>query len=203
MAALGGRLKTPVAALATCLLVGCAATKVENTWTAEKPPPNKIQKFAVFAVTGSPSGRIAYEETLTQRLKDAGLPAVPGYDLVTFDEHPSKDEVIARMKAKQIDGALVSRIDRRTTKTESTPVWVGGGVPAYGFYDYWYAPVAVGTYTTEENEFIVETILFDLEDGRPYWMARSNTSRTNPTKFANDIARPVAESLKQSGLVTP
>jgi len=162
-------------------------------------PPNKIQKFAVFAVTGSPSGRIAYEETLTQRLKDAGLPAVPGYDLVTFDEHPSKDEVIARMKAKQIDGALVSCIDRRTTKTESTPVWVGGGVPAYGFYDYWYAPVAVGTYTTEENEFIVETILFDLEDGRPYWMARSNTSRTNPTKFAKDIAKPVADSLKESG----
>ena len=186
--------------VATCLLVGCAPTKIENTWTATQPPQQPIQKFAVFAVTGSPSGRIAYEETLTTRLKEAGLPAVPGYDLVTYDEHPSKEEVMRRLADKQIDGALVSRIDRRTTKTESSPVWVGGGVPTMGFYDYYYYPVAVGTYTTESNEFVVETVLYDLRDNKPYWAARSNTSRTAPTKFANDIAKPVADSLKESGL---
>ena len=195
-------MRASVASLASCLLVGCAATKIENTWTATQPPAQPIQKFAVFAVTGSPSGRIAYEETLTTRLKDAGLPAVPGYDLVTYDEHPSKEEVMRRLAEKQIDGALVSRIDRRTTKTESTPVWVGGGY-AVGFYDYYYTPVAMGTYTTESNEFVVETVLYDLRDNRPYWMARSNTSRTAPTKFANDIAKPVAESLKASGLFGP
>jgi hypothetical protein len=188
--------------LATCLLVGCAPTKIENTWTANPPPPQPIQKFAVFAVTGSPSGRIAYEETLTNRLKDAGLPAIPGYDLVTYDEHPSKEEVMRRLAEKGIDGALVSRVDRRTTKTESTPVWVGGGYSP-GFYDYWYTPVAVGTYTTESNEFIVETVLYSLRDNRPYWAARSNTSRTAPVKFANDIAKPVADSLKESGLFGP
>jgi hypothetical protein len=192
-------MKTVHAALATSLLFGCAATKIENTWTAGQPPPQPIQKFAVFAVTGSPSGRIAYEETLTTRLKEAGLPAVPGYDLVTYDEHPSKEEVMRRLEEKGIDGALVSRIDRKTTKTESTPVWVGGGYSP-GFYDYCYPPVAVGTYTTETNEFVVETVLYSLRDNRPYWAARSNTSRTAPTKFANDIAKPVADSLKESGL---
>jgi hypothetical protein len=188
--------------LATCLLVGCAATKIENTWTASQPPPEKIQKFAVFAVTGSPSGRVAYEETLTTRLKDAGLPAIPGYDLVTYDEHPSKDELMRRLQEKGIDAALVSRVDRKTTKTESTPVWVGGGY-APGFYDYYYTPVAMSTYTTETNEFVVETVLYSLKDNKPYWAARSNTSRTAPTKFANDIAKPVADSLKESGLFAP
>src|SRR5262250_1916827 len=100
------------AALATLLVLGCAPTQIENTWTASQPPQERTQKFAV---TGSPSGRIAYEETLTTRLKEAGLPAVPGYDLVTYDEHPSKEEVMRRLADKQIDGALVSRIDRRTT----------------------------------------------------------------------------------------
>jgi len=195
-------MRASLASLASCLLVGCAATKIENTWTATQPPAQPIQKFAVFAVTGSPSGRIAYEETLTTRLKDAGLPAVPGYDLVTYDEHPSKEEVMRRLEDKQIDGALVSRVDRRTTTTQSTPVWVGGGY-AVGFYDYYYTPVAMGTYTTESNEFVVETVLYDLRDNRPYWMARSNTSRTAPTKFANDIAKPVADSLKASGLFGP
>jgi hypothetical protein len=192
-------MKTLHAALLTTLLLGCAATKIENTWKSSQPPPQPIQKFAVFAVTGSPSGRIAYEETLTTRLKEAGLPAIPGYDLVTYDEHPSKEEVMRRLEEKGIDGALVSRVDRKTTKTESTPVWVGGGY-APGFYDYYYTPVAVGTYTTEANEFIVETVLYSLRDNRPYWAARSNTSRTAPTKFANDIAKPVADSLKESGL---
>ena len=195
-------MKIPLAALTTLLLLGCAATKIENTWKANEPPSQPIRKFAVFAVTGSPSGRIAYEDTLTQRLKEAGLPAVPGYDLVTYDEHPSKEEVLHRLEEKQIDGALVSRVDRRTTKTETTPVWVGGGYSP-GFYDYYYTPVAMGTYTTESNEFIVETVLYSLRDNRPYWMARSNTSRTNPTKFAQDIARPVADSLKESGLFGP
>lgn len=195
-------MRASVASLASCVLVGCAATKIENTWTAGQPPPQPIQKFAVFAVTGSPSGRIAYEETLTTRLKEAGLPAVAGYDLVTYDEHPSKEEVIRRLEEKQIDGALVSRVDRKTTKTESTPVWVGGGYSP-GFYDYYYTPVAVGTYTTESNEFVVETVLYSLRDNKPYWAARSNTSRTAPTKFANDIAKPVADSLKESGLFGP
>ena len=191
------------AALTTCLLAGCASTKIETLWKAPEAPARKIQKFVVFGVTGSPSGRIAYEETLTQRLQEAGLPAVPGYDLVTWDEHPSRDEVLRRIKEKQIDGALVSRIDRADVKTEYTPVFVGGGGTAVGFYDYWYAPAAVATYTTEESNYIVETILFDVDDGRPYWMARSNTSRTSPTKFAKDIARPVAQSLKESGLIGP
>jgi hypothetical protein len=192
-------MRAPLALLASCMLVGCAATKIENTWKASQPPSQPIQKFAVFAVTGSPSGRIAYEETLTTRLKEAGLPAIPGYDLVTYDEHPSKEEVMRRLEEKGIDGALVSRVDRKTTKTESSPVWVGGGY-APGFYDYYYTPVAVGTYTTETNEFVVETVLYSLRDNRPYWAARSNTSRTAPTKFANDIAKPVADSLKESGL---
>src|SRR5215813_12550034 len=133
------------AALTTCLLAGCASTKIEHLWKAPEAPARKIQKFVVFGVTGSPSGRIAYEETLTQRLQEAGLPAVPGYDLVTWDEHPERDEAVRRIKEKQIDGALVSRIERADVKTDYTPVFVGGGGVAYGFYDYWYAPPAVAT----------------------------------------------------------
>ena len=159
-------MRASLASLASCLLVGCAPTKIENTWTATQPPAQPIQKFAVFAVTGSPSGRIAYEDTLTQQLKEAGLPAVPGYDLVTYDEHPSKEEVMRRLGG-QADRRRAGEPGRpETTKTESTPVWVGGG-SAMGFYDYYYTPVAMGTYTTESNEFIIETVLYNLRDNQP------------------------------------
>jgi hypothetical protein len=190
-------------AMAALLLAGCASTKIESTWKSPELASKRIQRFAVFGVSGSPSGRIAFEDALTQRLQQRGLPAVPGYDIVAFDERPPKEEVIQRLKAKEIDGVLVSRVDRRTTKTETPPVFVGGGVYSTGFYDYWYAPVAVGSYTTESNEFIVESILYDLSDNKPLWMARSNTSRTSPGKFAQDIGGPVADALKSSGAFGP
>lgn len=184
-------------------LAGCARTKIESTWKSPEIASQRIQRFAVFGVTGSPSGRIAFEEALTQRLQQRGLPAIPGYDIVAFDERPEKEEVIQRLKAKDIDGVLVSRVDRRTTKTETSPVFVGGGVYSTGFYDYWYAPMAVGSYTTESNEFIVESILYNLADSKPLWMARSNTSSTSPGQFGKDIGGPVADSLKSSGAFGP
>ena len=195
-------LLTP-SAMAALLLAGCASTKIESTWKSPELASKRIQRFVVFGVSGSPSGRISFEEALTQRLQQRGLPAVPGYDIVAFDERPPKEEVLQRLKAKQIDGALVTRVDRRTTKTETTPVFVGGGTYYAGFYDYWYTPVAVGSYTTESNEFIVESILYDLLDSKPLWMARSNTSRTDPGKFGQDIAGPVADALKSSGAFGP
>jgi len=190
--------------LAVLLLAGCAATKVESTWTNPELAGRKMKTFAVFGVTGSPSGRIAFEEGLTNGLKDHGLDARPGYDFVLYDERPGKDAVIERLKAKGIEGVLVSKIARRTTKLESTPVFIGGSYGAIyggGFYDYWAAPMAVATYTTEENDFIVETVLYALDDNKPMWAMRTDTSRTSPSKFAGDIGGAVADDLKKAGLV--
>ena len=186
------------------LLAGCVSTRVESTWTNPTFPARRIQSFAVFGYTGSPSGRIAFEETLTQALRKKGLDAIPGYNFVTYDEWPSREEILRRLAAKNIEGVLVSKVARRTTKLESTPVFVGGSYGAIygaGFYDYWVAPMAVATYTTEENEFVVETVLYTLDDNKPMWAARSVTSRTSPSAFARDIGGAVADGLKQAGLV--
>jgi len=187
------------------LLAACAQTKVETTWKNPALASRQMKTFAVFGVTGSPSGRIEFEEKLTDGLKSRGLDARPGYDFVLYDERPAKEEVIQRLKAKGIEGVLVSKIARRNTKLESTPVYVGGGYgTAYygsGFYDYWYAPMAVSSYTTETNEFIVETVLYALTDDQPMWATRTNTKRTDPGAFAGDIAGSVATGLKTAGIV--
>jgi hypothetical protein len=91
----------------------------------------------------------------------------------------------------------VSRIDRKTTKTESSPVWVGGG-DRTGVLRLLLHAGAVGTYTTETNEFVVETVLYSsATNGRTG--PPGATPAAPPTKFANDIAKPVADSLKESG----
>jgi len=191
------------AAVTTCLLLGCASTQVQSTWKADQPPAQPIRPFVVFGVTGSSSGRIAFEQTLTKSLQQAGLPAVPGYDFVAYDEHPDRSEVTRRLQAKGIVGVLVTRIESQTDQLEITPVIVGTAVPINGYYDYWMAPVSVAysNYTTESVTSIVSTVLFDLTNARAYWMARSSTTRTDPVKFAGDLGPTVAEGLKSSGFV--
>ncbi|MGZ6131471.1 MAG: hypothetical protein ACXWLF_05570 [Myxococcaceae bacterium] len=186
----------------TFWVLGCASTNVQATWKADQPPPQQIRKFVVFGVTGSPSGRISFEETLTKSLQQAGLPAIPGYDFVAYDEYPDRSEVTRRLQEKGVDGVLVTRIESQTDDIQSTPVIVATGVPAYGYYDYWMAPaVAYGTYTTETTTSIVSTVLFDLTSARAYWMARASTTRTNPVKFATDLEPTVAQGLKSSGFI--
>ncbi len=189
----------------TCLLLCCASTKVQATWKADQPPPQPIRNFVVFGVTGSPSGRISFEQALTKSLQAAGLPAVPGYDFVAYDEYPDKSEVTRRLQAKGINGVLVTRIESSTDQIEVTPVIVGTTVPAVGYYDYWVAPmpVAYANYTTESVTSIVSTVLFDLTNARAYWMARSSTTRTDPVKFATDLEPTVAQGLKSSGFIAP
>lgn len=195
-------MKFGTAAVTTFLMMGCASTQVQATWKADQPPPQPIRKFVVFGVTGSPSGRISFEQALTKSLQEAGLPAIPGYDFVAYDEYPDRSEVTRRLQAKGVDGALITRIEGQTDDIQSTPVIVATGVPAYGYYDYWVTPaVAYGTYTTETTTSIVSTVLFDLTNARAYWMARSSTTRTNPVKFATDLEPTVAQGLKSSGFI--
>jgi len=190
---------------AVLLLASCVSTRVESTWTNPAFPARKIQSFAVFGYTGSPSGRIAFEETLTNALKRQGLDAIPGYNFVTYDEWPSREEILRRLAAQGVQAALISKVARRSTTEIVNPVVVGGAVSsgwdALGFYDYWVAPVSVAEYTTEDTQSVVETVLYALPDDKAMWAARSVTRRTDPVAFADDIAATVGSDLKKAGIV--
>jgi hypothetical protein len=190
---------------AALLLVSCVSTRVESTWTNPAFPGKRIQSFAVFGYTGSPSGRIAFEEALTKGLKQRGLDAIPGYNFVTYDEWPSRDEIVRRLAAKGVQALLMSKVASRSVTETINPVVVGGAVSSgwdsLGFYDYWVAPVSVAEYTTEDTQSVVETVLYALPDDKAMWAARSVTRRTDPVAFADDIAATVASDLKKAGIV--
>src|SRR5215813_13593021 len=187
------------------VLVGCASTKVESTWTNPALPGRKIQSFAVFASTGYPTGRIEFEQALTDALRRRGLDAIPGYNFVAYDEWPSRQEILARVQAKGLQAALISKTIQRFTSEQVNPVVVGGAVSsgwaALGFYDYWVAPLTFAEYTTEENRFVGETVLFALPDDRAMWAMRTSTRRTDPKDFADDIAATVAADLRKAGIL--
>jgi len=187
------------------LVASCASTKVDTTWTNPSFPARKIKSFAVFASTGYPTGRIEFEQALTDALRKRGLDAIPGYQFVAYDEYPGRDEILRRVQAKGIQAALISKTIQSFTKEQINPVVVGGAVSsgwdAAGFYEYWSAPLTFAEYTTEENKFVGETVLWALPDDKAMWAMRTSTRRTDPRAFADDIAATVAADLRKAGIV--
>jgi hypothetical protein len=179
------------AALGALLLVviSCASTKVQSTWTNPAFPARKIKSFAVFASTGYPSGRIEFEQALTDGLRKRGLDAIPGYQFVSYDEQLSKQEMLARVQAKGVQAALISKTIQSFTREQVNPVVVGGAVSsgwdAAGFY----------------GKFVGETVLWALPDDKAMWAMRTSTRRTDPGAFADDIAATVASDLRKAGIV--
>jgi hypothetical protein len=187
------------------VLLGCASTKVVSTWSNPALPARKIQSFAVFASTGYPTGRIEFEQQLTDALRRRGLDAIAGYNFVAYDEYPGKEEILRRVNAKGIQGALISKTIQKFTQDQINPVVVGGAVSsgwdAAGFYEYWSAPLTFAEYTTEENKFVGETVLWALPDDKAMWAMRTATRRTDPGAFADDIAATVAADLRRAGIL--
>jgi hypothetical protein len=184
----------------TLALVGCNKTTVESTWTNPALREKRITKVAVFGIAKNPGARIEFEEALTLALKDSNLNVVPGYDFVPFDEKPSREEVIERIKAAGVDGALVSRVVNMHVDDSKGPSWVGGTYVAtggyYGYYNtYAYAPV----YRVNEGEtsYDIETVLFLLEDDKAMWAARSSSKETSPKKLARTIGDAVVDAFRE------
>jgi hypothetical protein len=187
------------------VVLSCASTKVESTWTNPSFPARKIRSFAVFASTGYPTGRIEFEQQLTDALRRRGLDAIPGYKFVAYDEYPGRDEILRRVQAKGVQGALISKTIQSFTQEQINPVVVGGAVSsgwdAAGFYEYWSAPLTFAERTTEENKFVGETVLWALPDDKAMWAMRTTTRRTDPGAFADDIAATVAADLRRAGIL--
>jgi hypothetical protein len=184
----------------TLCLTGCATT-LDSVWRSPDLRAHKIATFAVFGRAGQPAGHVAFEQALTSGLQARGLLAVAGYSFMAFDEKPEQSVIVERLKAKHVEAVLVSRIVGRDAHPEAYPEWVGG--PADPYYYGWYGYMGTyGPYTTGSVEYTVETVLYDIEDKKPLWAARSTTTRKSPTDFANDIAGPMADELVSAGLIS-
>lgn len=168
-------------------------------------PGAEDQDLRRLASTGYPTGRIEFEQQLTDALRRRGLDAIAGYNFVAYDEYPGRDEILRRVQAKGIQGALISKTIQSFSQDQINPVVVGGAVSsgwdAAGFYEYWSAPLTFAEYTTEENKFIGETVLWALPDDKAMWAMRTATRRTDPGAFADDIAATVAADLRRAGIL--
>ena len=194
----------PLRALAVLVLslaaTGCASTHVVHEW--RNPEPASAQRFKKIMVTDisrQPGIRRSFEDEFVQRLKTAGVDAVPSYRFIPEDgpvEEPRRREALAQAGA---DATLVTRLVRVEQMYPASPYYYYPPIRG-GFYrGPWYGYYAPPPYPYEV--YVSESSLYDTAKNELVW---SGTVETSPTAISEDIPRyvdAVIEALQKQNLL--
>ena len=202
-------------AAAMLLATACATTKVTSDW---KDPSyaKKPGKMLVMALLDDGGQRRLLEDELTNKLKSAGVDAVPGYTVLPETGTAAKEVIEAKVRELGADSVFMTRlVDRR--KVEQYVPGSGAYYPPSGYhsmygyygyqpYAYGYGAGGVGPYTpgyTKETVYnIAEANLYDAATGKLVWSARTESEmRGNDRKAVDSYASQIVKSLKKQGLV--
>lgn len=201
--------------LVSVMLTGCySATKITGSWKNPEVEAKKMEKVLVLGLTENTLVREAFESAMTERFNNDGIRAVPSITEIGNAQIPDtgdKYKIAEKLKSKGYDGVLVLALldvntEERYVSTGGAgynPYMYGAG-GRYGYYGsfnaYYYnmAPVVYESgYYTETKQYILESNLYDLEDGALTWSAQTKT--TDPSskeRFASDYAYAVYTKIK-------
>lgn len=200
-------------ALALAVLAGCASTRLASSWRDTDFKQVPLRKLAVFVVSKDDTLR-RFAEDQAVRNMPRGTRAVASHTLFP-EPNADIDQLKARLAREGFDGALVARLvahDRnksyvppQTHIIPMGPVIVPGAFyrSFYGFYPYaWAYSYTTPGYTTEITRVIIETLIYQLPEGRPVWSAVSETVNPDSTlDLVNQLVKLVRAELLQQGLV--
>jgi hypothetical protein len=209
------KLTTLAALLAVSLVVGCAATKVKETW--KRPGyTGKVHKVYLIGVTRNDKLRKIFEDTLANQLKAQGVTGIPSYPDLVISGNVDRETLRAKLRAQGTDAVLVARMagkEQRTAAYSAGESGYGiGTAPINAYYEEYYndsVAVAVGVVAAGPavvNDFNVVSIkanLFDTETAEVAWSALTETTAgyDNREQRLRDFAAILAQKLKEDGLL--
>lgn len=175
-----------------CLLAaGCSRAQLTASWRDPGFDSGKLHSIVVLGVSKDAINRRTFEDEMTERLRQFGIDAEPGYRTVPGSALPEKEEVEEWIGQLQADGVLISRlVDSRTEKVvtpgrityeETTPYYWRRSYrsridPYRGWYPYYrrsYEIIHEPARVSEFRVYTVETTLYDLATDAPVWSARA------------------------------
>jgi len=188
----------------TLVIAACASTSLTNSWRDPAYTGPQLKKVMVMGVSTQPSVRRVFEDEFVNELKAAGVEAVASYTLIPQDGKADEATLQRAVHESGADGALISRLVRRETKTQVTPGYYQP-VPAMGFYG-WYSSAWIGYYeppTVYQYDVVtLETSLYDIDAQRLLWAGTTETfSPSNVRKDTRDLAKLIIDALKQQRLI--
>lgn len=196
---------------AALLLASCAATSLVDTWRNPGLAGQRYQKLLVLSITKNDSARRVYEDVLTAELRERGVDAVPGYNLITGYEKGDKQTLEKAVKESGAQGVFTVQTIRVEKQTAYQPgyienypgYWYPPAFPAWNMYGYWgattyYEPPTAYTYEVAT----IQANLFDAASGKLIWAATLETSEPGKVlSVSKELARLVIEKLSREGLI--
>jgi len=178
-----GRLDRPAwLLLLACvfLFASCATTKVTEAWKDDQYR-GTIRKVVVLGIFEERDTRKIFEDEFADRLRARGVEAMASHKFISDAELPDKDVVIGKIKKREADTVIVTRlVDIETEQTT-----VSGRsyiVPKYyGYYGNYYTYIYKEGYTVEEGHAFTETNLYNVGDEKLIWSGRSKTNFSSGT----------------------
>ncbi|MFV0572878.1 MAG: hypothetical protein ACK5M1_10680 [Xanthomarina gelatinilytica] len=202
----------------------CSSIKVLDSWKSETASSIKDNNILVIARTQDKQARIAFEQEMANQMRANGIKAIESFRKFPnmLPDEKLNEEKLNNFKAflenEGYNGVVVTVVKdmRESTQTSEQGGYYAGAsyfpnyYPAYygGFYGYYVHPMSYSTYgsyvpstytTTTIKTFIVETVVYDLEQPEEKQLVSVVTSQIEDpqdvTKNAQEYTKKVAESL--------
>lgn len=180
-----------VAIAVAVVLAGCAATKIVTEWSNPDYASPRFKKILVIGVSKQPSIRRTFEEEFVNKLKAAGVDAVPSYLYISEDGQVDEARLHEAVRKANADAVIITRLVRVEKKTEVSPGFYQPAPAAtLGFYRG-YSTAWLGYYEPpriyQYEVYISETSLYDVTKNQLVWTGTAET--TDPGDIGNEIKR--------------
>jgi hypothetical protein len=187
------------AAVVALAVVGCASTRITDSWSDPAFTGGPFKRVMVMAVTHNGSARRSFEDIFAAKLRATGIEAVPSYTRLTQDGPVDEQAMNAAVRAAGADGLLMVRLLRVDRQTRVETMYTPMTFPTYyGFYSAWMAYPEVYQYdiaTAEVN-------LFDVRTNKLVWGGTTETfDPKSVTQESAGFANVIINALAKRGLV--
>lgn len=193
-------LAASIAVLALC--AGCQSTFIRSAWfdTSFAGPP--MRKIVVVGDVGSTASSRLVEDAFAERLRAAGVDAIPGHSLA-IDMDTGDTPFVTAVTGTGAQGLLLVRLLGVDTRTRVTTTMAPGGMAwgrgPWGTSTWQTVPV---TQVSQHDLATVDTKLFDVRTRAVVWAATTETF--NPRSVAQEVpsfATLIVGALADRGIV--
>jgi len=177
-----------------------------STWKADGVTQIDFagKKVAAVLIVDDDSLRVPTEEALAKEITARGPVGVPAYRIIPKPELSKKDAAKGWFERAGVAGLVVLRpVKTETEKVYSSAIWASGYYNyAWDYWGYGWANVMPIGKGRDERTITVETLLYDLSNGRPMWAAVTRTTDPKDVpSYVKALAKDVVKQLEKEGLV--
>jgi len=183
-----------------------ASVEFLSTWKAPDARPLHFggRKVAGVLITDDDSLRVSTEEALAREIGARGSVAIPAYRIIPREEVRNSEAAKGWFSRAGVQGLVVLRIVKtETQKVYSSAIWSSGYYgSAWDYWGYGWANVVPIGKGRNQRTITVETLLYDLAEGKPIWAGISQaTDPKNVQAYMKELATEVVKRLQKDGLV--